>query len=186
MLIQDTTQAELDYIAARAVEAELARQAGSAGGVEDEAAAAAEEKELAQWAKAAGEASSAGTGDPLVEDVVDESSEEEAEAVDPPATRRGRVLRRVTSGEPVRPGRVVQPRPAQEVSAHQTRAAAAKKSVKAAVAKEKASASSSSKRVQTPPSSPPPAGVDAEVTFDFGSLSPRRKRKAAEEEVEDE
>ena len=47
LLIQDTTQAELDYIAARAVEAELARQAGSAGGVEDEAAVAAEEKELA-------------------------------------------------------------------------------------------------------------------------------------------
>ena len=115
---------------------------------------------------------------------------EEAEAVDPPVTGRGRVLRRATSGEPVRPGRVVQPRQAQEASARQTRAAAAKKSVKAAVAKEKASASSSSKRVQTPPSSPPPADVnadvDAEVTFDFGSLNPRRKRKAAEEEVEDE
>ena len=48
LLIQDTTQAELDYIADRAGEAELARQAGSAGSVEDEAAAAAEEKELAQ------------------------------------------------------------------------------------------------------------------------------------------
>ena len=118
--------------------------------------------------------------------MVDESSEEEAEAVDPPATGRGRVLRRATSGELVRPGRVVQPRQAQEASARQTRAAAVNKSVKATVAKEKASASSSSKRVQTPPSSPPPADIDMEVTFDFGSLSPRRKRKAAEEEVEDE
>ena len=58
--------------------------------------------------------------------------------------------------------------------------------VKAAVAKKKASASSSSKHAQTPPSSPPPADVDAGVTFDFGSLSPRRKRKATEEEVDDE
>ena len=133
-IVQDTTQAE------------LAKEAGSAWGVEDKAAAAVEEKELAQWAESAGEASSAGTGAPLVEDVVDESSEEEAEAVDPSATGSGRVLRRATSGEPVRPGRVVQPQQAQEASVRQTRAAAAKKSVKAAVAKEKASASSSSKR----------------------------------------
>nr|XP_020152785.1 uncharacterized protein LOC109738102 [Aegilops tauschii subsp. strangulata] len=81
---QDTTQAELDYIAARVAEAELAREAGSAGGVEDKAAAEAEEKELAQWAQSAGEASSTGTRAPLVEDVVDESSSEEAEAVHPP------------------------------------------------------------------------------------------------------
>ena len=47
-LVQDTTQAELDYIAARAAEAELAKEAGSAGGVQDKAAAAALEKELAQ------------------------------------------------------------------------------------------------------------------------------------------
>ena len=53
-LVQDTTQAELDYIAARAVEAELAKEAGSAGGVEDKAAMEAEEKELAQWAESAG------------------------------------------------------------------------------------------------------------------------------------
>ena len=86
----------------------------------------------------------------------------------------------------VRPGRAMPPQQAQETPARQTWAAAAKKLVKAAVAKGKASPSSSSKRVQTPPSSPPPADVDAEVTFDFGSLSPRRKRKAAEEEVEDE
>ena len=38
-LVQDTTQAELDYIAARAMEAKLAQEAGSAGGVEDKAAA---------------------------------------------------------------------------------------------------------------------------------------------------
>ena len=68
----------------------------------------------------------------------------------------------------------------------QTRAAVARKLVKAVVAKKKATTSSSFKRGQTPPSSPPPEDVDAEVIFDFGSLSPRRKRKAAEEEVEDE
>ena len=68
----------------------------------------------------------------------------------------------------------------------QTRAVAARKLVKAAVAKKKATASSSSKRSLTPSASPPPEDVDAEVVFDFGSLSPRRKRKAAEEEVEDE
>ena len=68
----------------------------------------------------------------------------------------------------------------------QTRATAAKKVVKAAVAKKKATASSLPKRPRTPSASPPPADVNAEVVFDFGSLSPRRKRKAAEEEVEDE
>nr|XP_020153498.2 uncharacterized protein LOC109738805 [Aegilops tauschii subsp. strangulata] len=105
--------------------------------MEDKAAAEAEKKELTQWAEAAGEASSTGTGAPLIEDVVGESSSEEAVVVDPPATGRGRVLRRATSGEPVRPGRAAQPRQAQEISARQTRAAAAKKVVKAAVAKEK-------------------------------------------------
>ena len=154
--------------------------------MEDKAAAATEEKELAQWAESAGEASSTDTGAPLVEDVVDESSSSEAEVVDPPVTGRGRVLRRASSGEPVRPGRAAQPQQTQEGSVRQTRAVAARKLVKAAVAKKRAIASSSSKRVQTPPSSPPPANVDAEVVFDFGSLSPRRKGKAAEEEVEDE
>ena len=47
LLVQDTTQVELDYIAARAAEAELAKEDGSAGGVEDKAEAAEEEKELA-------------------------------------------------------------------------------------------------------------------------------------------
>ena len=154
--------------------------------MEDKAAAEAEEKELAQWAEAAGEASSAGTGAPLVEDVVDESSSEEAEAVDPPATGRGRVLWWATSGEPVRPARTARRPKSPEESARQTRAAAAKKVVKGATAKKKASASSSSKHTQTPPSSPPLADADAGVSFDFGSLSPRRKRKAAEEEVDDE
>nr|XP_020161817.2 neurofilament medium polypeptide-like [Aegilops tauschii subsp. strangulata] len=173
-LVQDTSQVELDYIAARAAEAKLTEEAGSTDGVEDKIATEVEENELTQWAEAAGEASSAGTGAPLVEDMVGESSEEEAEeeevvAIDPPATGRGRVLRRATSGEPVRPGRAAELRQAQEMSARQTRAAAAKKVVTAAVAKEKASASSSAKRVQTPPPSPPPADVDAGVTFDFGS-----------------
>ena len=40
LLIQDTTQAELDYIAARAAVAELAKEAGSANGVEDKVSAA--------------------------------------------------------------------------------------------------------------------------------------------------
>ena len=65
-----------------------------------------------------------------------------------------------------------------------TRAAAAKKVVKATVAKRKTTTSSSSKRPRTPPASPLPADVDTEVVFDLGSLSPRRKRKAAEEEAE--
>ena len=68
----------------------------------------------------------------------------------------------------------------------QMRATMAKKAAKTAVAKKKATASSSSKRCRTPSPSPPPADVDTEVVFDLGSLSPRRKRKAAEEEVEDE
>nr|XP_040253716.1 myosin heavy chain, embryonic smooth muscle isoform-like [Aegilops tauschii subsp. strangulata] len=77
------------------MEPKLVEEAGSADGVEDEAAAAAEEEELARWAAAAGEASSAGAEAPLVEDVADESSsEEEAEAVDPSAPARERVLRR--------------------------------------------------------------------------------------------
>ena len=70
-------------------EAELAKEAGSAGGVEDEAAAAAEEKELAQWGESVGEVSSTGTGTLLIEDDVDEPSEEEDEAIDPPATGEG-------------------------------------------------------------------------------------------------
>ena len=45
-LVMDTTQAELDYIATRAREAQLAMEAGSVGGVEDKAATAAEEEEL--------------------------------------------------------------------------------------------------------------------------------------------
>ena len=90
------------------MEAKLAEEAGSTGGMEDKATAKAEEKELAQWAEATGEASSAGTGAPLVKDVVDESLSEEAEAVDPPVIGRGRVLWRASSSESVRPGRAVQ------------------------------------------------------------------------------
>lgn len=108
LLVQDTTQAELDYIAARAAEAALAREAGSAGYVEDEADAAAKEKELAQWAKSAGEASGANAEAPLVEDADDESSEEEVEVNDPPVAGRQRILRQASSGEPVRPGRIDQ------------------------------------------------------------------------------
>ena len=106
LLVQDTTQAELDYIATRAREAQLAEEACGAGGVEDKAATASEEEELARWAAAAGEASSAGTEAPLVEDVIGESSSEEVETTGPtPAVGRGRGLRWASSGEPVRPGR---------------------------------------------------------------------------------
>ena len=63
-LIQDTSPADQDYIAARVEEARLAEEEaklvkadGSAGGVVDKVAAAAEERELARWAAAAGEAS---------------------------------------------------------------------------------------------------------------------------------
>ena len=57
---------------------------------------------------------------------------------------------------------------------------------KTTVAKKKTTASSSSKCYRTPSPSPPPANAGMEGAFDFSSLSPRRKRKAAEEEVEDE
>ena len=68
----------------------------------------------------------------------------------------------------------------------QTRATTVKKAAKATMAKKKATASSLSKCSRTPLPCPPPTDVDTEVIFDFGSLNPRRKRKAAEEEVEDE
>ena len=147
---------------------------------------AAEDKELTGWVESAVEASSVGAGAPLVEDVVEESTEGEAEADDPPAPGRRRFLCQAGSGEPVRPGRAVSRQQVQEQSVRQMRAAAAKKVVKAAVAKKKATASSSSKRCRTPSPSPPPADVDTEVVFDFGSLSPRRKRKTVVEEVEQE
>ena len=79
LLLRDTTKEELDYIAARAVDVALAKEAGSVGAVEDEADEAAEEKELAQWAESAGEASGVGAGSPLIEDAGEESPEEEAE-----------------------------------------------------------------------------------------------------------
>ena len=55
----------MDYIAARAEEAELARLAGDTGGMENKAAMAAEEKELAEWVKSAKEAGGASTEAPL-------------------------------------------------------------------------------------------------------------------------
>ena len=160
-------------------------EAGSAGGVEDKAATAAEEEELTRWAAATEEVSSADIGAPLVEDAADESSSEETGAVDPPATGTGRVLRWATSGKLVRTVKAGRRPKSPEESAHQTRAAAAKKVVKTATVRKKASASSPPRRTQTPPSSPPPADADAGVTFDYGSLSPRRKMKAAEEEADD-
>ena len=76
-LVMDTTQAELDYIATRAREAQLAMEASRAGGVEDKAATAVEEEELTRWAAASREVSSTNTGSPLVEDAADESSGEQ-------------------------------------------------------------------------------------------------------------
>lgn len=65
LLIRDTTREELAYITSRAEEATLAKEAGSIGTMEDEAYTAAEEKELAEWAGSAGEASVDGAGAPL-------------------------------------------------------------------------------------------------------------------------
>nr|XP_040249558.1 actin cytoskeleton-regulatory complex protein pan1-like [Aegilops tauschii subsp. strangulata] len=145
-----------------AAEAELAREDSSAGAVEDESGTAAEDKVLDGWVESARQASSASAGAPLVEDVVEESTMGEAEADDPPAPGRRRVLCRASSGEPVRPGRAMPRKQVQEQSVRQTRAAVAKKAVKAAVAKKKATASSSSKRRRTPSPSPPSADVDTE------------------------
>ena len=47
LLIQDTTKEERAYLAARAAKEELAREAGSAAHMEDEAEIAMEEEELA-------------------------------------------------------------------------------------------------------------------------------------------
>ena len=152
---------------------------------------AAEEEELARWAAAAGEASSAGTETPLVEDAADESSsEEDVVARSTPTRGRGRVPRRAGSGEPVRPGRAARPQLILEGSGRHTRATAAKRLTKAAE-KKKTTAPSSSGRTQTPlPPSPPPAGVDSdddvELPFDLGPLSPERKRKLVEEEEMDD
>nr|XP_045089228.1 uncharacterized protein LOC120973986 [Aegilops tauschii subsp. strangulata] len=167
------------YIAARAEEEALAREAGSIGAMEDEADTAVEEKELAEWAGSAREASSAGAGAPLVEDVVEESTEEEAEADDSSPPARRRVLRRASSGEPVRPGRTAQRQQAQVQPMRQTRATAAKKKAAAA-------ASSSPKRRRTPSPSPPPSDSEPDADFDLGSFIPKRKRRPAEEEEETE
>lgn len=166
-------------------------EAGSAGGVEDKAATAAEEEELTRWAAATEEVSSADIGAPLVEDAADESSSEEDMAAGSTPTRgRGRVLQRDGSGELVRPGRATRPQLTLEGSGRHTRATATKRLTKAAE-KKKTTAPFSSGRAQTPPSLPPPADVDsdvdAEVTFDLGPLSPKRKRKVVEEEeIDDE
>nr|XP_040249570.1 nucleolar and coiled-body phosphoprotein 1-like [Aegilops tauschii subsp. strangulata] len=193
-LIQDTSPAELDYMATRVAEAQraaeeaaLAEAAGSAGGVEDKAVTTAEEEELARWARAAVEVSNASTGAPLVEDAGDgPSGEEEEDGAGNPSAPRRRRLRRATSSGPVRPVEAAR-RPRSPVEpVRQAKAAAAKKVVKAAVAMRKASASSSSKHVQTPPSSPPLASTGGRAEFKFGTLSPPRKRKAAEEKVDHE
>ena len=136
---------------------------------------------------------------PLVEDVVDGASEEDEEeeiaASVPPATGRGRVLRCAASGEPVRPDRATQLRLAQGAATRQTRATVTKKAAEAEAARRRTPVSSSSRRAQTPPPSPPPADVGAGIAFDFGPLSPdrysgspspARKRKAPEEEGNDE
>nr|XP_020194970.1 tol-Pal system protein TolA-like [Aegilops tauschii subsp. strangulata] len=127
LLIRDTTQEELAYIAARAEETALAEKASSLGTMENEADAAAEEKEFAEWTGSAGEASGAGAGAPLVEEVAEESVKEETKADDSSAPGRKRVLRWAGSSEPVRPDRTAQRQQAQARPVRQTRAAAAKK-----------------------------------------------------------
>ena len=121
--------------------------------------------------------------------------EEEIAASVPPATGRGRVLRRAASGEPVRPGWAAQLRLVQGAAMRQTRAAVMKKAAEVEEARRKTPTSSSSRRAQTPPPSSLPAGVGAGISFDFGPLSPdrysgspspARKRKAPEEEEEEE
>ena len=64
---------------------------------------------------------------PLVEGVVEESSEEEAEAGDPADMKKGRTLRRANSGEPVQPGRAEARQGVSGEIVCMTRAAAAKK-----------------------------------------------------------
>nr|XP_040243972.1 leucine zipper putative tumor suppressor 2-like [Aegilops tauschii subsp. strangulata] len=87
--IRDTTEEELAYIATRAEEAALAEEAGSLGTMEDEADVAAEEREFAEWTGSTGEPSGVGAGVPLVEEVVEESAEEETEADVTPRPRGG-------------------------------------------------------------------------------------------------
>nr|XP_020191231.1 nucleolar and coiled-body phosphoprotein 1-like [Aegilops tauschii subsp. strangulata] len=178
LLVHDTTREELAYIAARAEEAAVAKEAGSVGTVEDEADTAAEEKELAEWAGSAGEASGAGAGAPLVEDAVKESAREETEAGDSSAPGRRRVLRQASSSEPVRPGRTTRRQQAQAQPARKTRTAAAKEVA--------AVASSSSKQRRTPSPSPPPSDGTSEAEFDLGSFSSKRKRRPEEEDEDTE
>nr|XP_020167124.1 fibrous sheath CABYR-binding protein-like [Aegilops tauschii subsp. strangulata] len=96
-LIWDTTEEELAYITTRAEEAALAEEAGSLGTVKDEANMATEEREFAEWMGSAGEASGSGARVPLVEDMVEESAEEETEAYDSSVPGRKRVLRQTSS-----------------------------------------------------------------------------------------
>nr|XP_020161781.1 probable E3 ubiquitin-protein ligase IRF2BPL [Aegilops tauschii subsp. strangulata] len=174
LLVRDTTREELAYIAARAEEAALAKEVGSVGTMEDEADTAAEEKEFAEWAGSAGEANGAGAGAPLVEEAVKESAKGETEADDSSAPGREHVLRRASSGEPIRPGGTTQRQQAQAQPVRQTRAAAVKKAA--------AAASSSSKRCRTPSPSPPLSDGTPEADFDLGSVSPKRRRRPAEED----
>ena len=106
-LIRDTTEEELAYIAARAGDAALAEGADSLGTVKDEVDVAVEERKFAEWTGAVGGSSGARAGVPLIEDVVEETAKEETKADDPPAPKRKCVLRRASSGEPVRPGRTM-------------------------------------------------------------------------------
>nr|XP_020198033.1 uncharacterized protein CG45076-like [Aegilops tauschii subsp. strangulata] len=102
------------------MEAELARLAREASGIKNEAVAAVEEEELAAWVKAVKEAAGASTGPSPAEG----PSEEEAEAGKLPATQKRRILRRVGSGAPVQPGKVVTRQGAPGEAARVTRAAA--------------------------------------------------------------
>ena len=159
--------------------------------VAEAAAVAAEEKEFAEWTGSAGEASGAGAGAPLVEDVVEESAEEGSDADEPLAPKKRRVLRRTGSGKPVRPGKATQRQGAQAQPTCQTRhaaasaekeAVAAKKATAVAAKKTTAAASSSTKRSRTPCTPPPFTDAAPVAEFDHWSFSQKNKKRTKEED----
>ena len=124
------------------------------------------------------------------EEAAEGASEEASEANEPSAPKKKRVLRRTGSSKPVQSGRATQRQEAQAQPMRQTRRVAVEAVEKAAAAKNTAAAASSStKRVAASSStkhawtpSPSPAGTIPVDDYDLGSFSPRRKRRAEEED----
>nr|XP_020160703.1 uncharacterized protein LOC109746002 [Aegilops tauschii subsp. strangulata] len=110
LLVHDTTQEELAYIAAKAEEAALAKEAGSVGTMEDEADTAAEEKEFAEWAGSAGKPAVPAPGLPSLKTWSrrgERQQEEQLRATPntpPPSTTppRGLSLARASTAKPTR------------------------------------------------------------------------------------